>query len=47
MEGLKLRKPYRGKSLEIKLEKNQEFLSLFSVSYSGYTFGVEEQYVVK
>ncbi|CAD8192249.1 unnamed protein product [Paramecium pentaurelia] len=47
MDGLKLRKPYRGNNLEIKLSENQEFLALLSVSNSGYAFGVEEQYVVK
>lgn len=42
MDGLKLRKPYRGNNLEIKLSENQEFLALLSVSNSGYAFGVEE-----
>ncbi|CAK69420.1 unnamed protein product (macronuclear) [Paramecium tetraurelia] len=47
MKGLKLRKPYRGYSVEINLQQNQEFFALLSVSKSGYSFGIEEQYIVK
>ncbi|CAD8127631.1 unnamed protein product [Paramecium sonneborni] len=47
LEGLKLRKPYRGDSLEISLGGQDEFLVLLSICDRGYSFGIEEQYIVK
>lgn len=40
MEGLKLRKPYRGNKLEIEVKPFSEFICLFSVCHNHYGFAL-------
>lgn len=46
-EGLKLRKPLRGYKLEFSLSSKEEFLAVVSVSNKGFSFGMEERFIVK
>lgn len=42
MKGMKLKKPDRGNSLEIELGEGQEYLALFSLGSSGYSYQMKE-----